>query len=50
MNLAARQIGMSRRTLDNYLLEFQKARVLGYDFARHFDARISEMRKYIKKF
>ena len=46
---AADQVGISKKSLDDYLSQLRSARVCGYDFNKHSGQRVGHLRRYVKE-
>jgi len=45
---AADQVGISKKTLDDYLCLLRSARYMGFDFNKHKDQTIGILRQFMK--
>lgn len=52
MNLtkAAKVIGISKKSLDDYYLVLRVGEILGFDFEPHLDSKMGDLRAYIRTF
>ena len=46
---AAKQVGVSKKSLDDYLSQLRKGRRYGFDFNRHKDDKVGVLRAFVKK-
>ena len=47
---AAKAVGMSKKSLDDYLLQIRNARKFGFNFNEHKDDKIGILRAFNKKY
>ena len=45
---AASEVGVAKKTLDDYLLQIRIGREAGFDFNEKSDCRIGELREFVK--
>eukprot|EP00345_Euplotes_harpa_P000950 CAMPEP_0168318918 /NCGR_PEP_ID=MMETSP0213-20121227/754_1 /TAXON_ID=151035 /ORGANISM="Euplotes harpa, Strain FSP1.4" /LENGTH=185 /DNA_ID=CAMNT_0008320055 /DNA_START=524 /DNA_END=1082 /DNA_ORIENTATION=- len=45
---AAKKVGVSKKSLDDYLLQLRFGRKLGFDFEKHKDDSVGTLRKFVK--
>jgi len=45
---AAAMVGVSKKSLDDYLLQVRFGRKHGFDFVKHKDNRVGELRKFVR--
>jgi len=45
---AAKVIGLSRKTLDDYYAQIKKAKSQGFDFSKHNKCKMGTLRKFVK--
>eukprot|EP00344_Euplotes_crassus_P004318 CAMPEP_0196999342 /NCGR_PEP_ID=MMETSP1380-20130617/4560_1 /TAXON_ID=5936 /ORGANISM="Euplotes crassus, Strain CT5" /LENGTH=182 /DNA_ID=CAMNT_0042416251 /DNA_START=132 /DNA_END=680 /DNA_ORIENTATION=- len=50
LDTAAKAVGMSKKSLDDYLLQIRNARKFGFNFNEHKDDKIGILRAFNKKF
>lgn len=46
---AAEKVGVSKKSLDDYLAQLRAGRQYGYDFNANKDKKIGDLRKYVKE-
>ena len=46
---AAIKVGMSKKSLDDFLLQLRLGRKYGFDFKGNKDAKVGLLRKFVKK-
>ena len=46
---AAHRVGLSKKSLDDYLLQIRFAKRLGFDFEKHKHDNIGVLRQFVKK-
>jgi hypothetical protein len=46
---AAKQVGISRKSLDDYLLQLKYGKKYGFDFTEHKDAKVGILRAFVNK-
>ncbi len=46
---AASIVGVSKKSLDDYLSQLRKGRKYGYDFNLHKDDKVGDLRTYVKE-
>ncbi len=46
---AANEVGLSKKSLDDYLLQIRFAKRFGFDFEKHKHDNIGVLRQYVKK-
>lgn len=46
---AAVVVGISKKTLDDYLMQIRSAKKFGFDFARHYSEKVGVIRSFVKK-
>lgn len=49
LDVAAKMIGISRKTLDDYFLQLRRAESFGFDFQAHQDDKMGVLRKFVKE-
>lgn len=49
LDQAANQIGISRKTLDDYYLQLRRAEQLGFDFEKNKNEKMGHLRKFVKE-
>lgn len=49
LDKAAKVIGISRKTLDDYCLQLRKATEFGFDFCENQLAKMGTLRKFVKE-
>lgn len=47
---AARTVKISKKSLDDYLLQLRSGREFGFNFQEHKDDKVGILRAYVKKF
>lgn len=47
---AATRVGISKKSLDDYLLQLRFGRKFGFNFQEHRDDKVGLLRAYVKKF
>jgi hypothetical protein len=45
---AAEKVGVSKKSLDDYLAQLRAGRLYGYDFNSNKDEKVGNLRKYVK--
>ena len=45
---AAAKVGVPKKSLDDYLLQVRFGRKYGFDFEKHRDAKVGELRKFVR--
>ena len=45
---AADRVGVSKKSLDDYLSQLRQGRALGFDFNEHKDQKVGFLRQYVK--
>ena len=45
---AAAQVGLSKKTLDDYYHQLKQADYYGFNFQRHIDDKIGVLRRFVK--
>jgi len=48
LDQAAQKVGISKKTLDDYLLQIRCGKKYGFDFNKHLEKRIGILRTYVK--
>jgi len=48
LDVAAEQLGISRKTLDDYSLQLRRAREYGFDFEKSRNEKMGFLRKFVK--
>lgn len=48
LDQAANKVGISKKTLDDYLLQIRCGKKYGFDFNKNLDKRIGVLRTYVK--
>lgn len=43
------KVGISKKSLDDYLLQLKFGRKLGFDFEKYKDERVGVLRKFVKQ-
>lgn len=46
---AANKVGVSKKSLDDYLLQLRFGKKFGFDFQKHKDDKVGSLRSYVKK-
>ena len=46
---AATKVKISKKSLDDYLMQFRNARKFGFDFAKHNNKKVGVIRSFVKK-
>lgn len=46
---AAKKVGISKKSLDDYLLQLRYGKKYGFDFNEHKEAKIGILRAFVKK-
>jgi len=46
---AAAKVGISKKSLDDYLLQIRFGAKLGFDFHKNKDAKVGVLRSFVKK-
>ena len=46
---AAAMVGVSKKSLDDYLLQLRAGKIYGFDFIKHSDAKVGILRNYVKQ-
>ena len=46
---AAKKVGVSKKSLDDYLLQIRLGKKYKFDFEKHKDDRVGVLRKFVKK-
>lgn len=46
---AADKVGVSKKSLDDYLSQLRQGRALGFDFNVHKDQKVGYLRQYVKE-
>ena len=46
---AAQKVGVSKKSLDDYLLQLRFGKKFGFDFQKHKDDKVGILRSYVKK-
>ena len=46
---AAKKIDISKKSLDDYLLQLRLGRKYGFDFNKYKDAKVGKLRAYVKE-
>jgi len=41
-------VGISKKSLDDYLLQIRFGKILGFDFVKHKNANIGVLRKFVR--
>ena len=45
---AAHMVGVSKKSLDDYMQQLRFGKLHGFNFVKHKDARVGELRKFVK--
>ena len=48
LDKAAEKVGISKKTLDDYLLQIRYGKRYGFDFKKHSQDGISKLRQFVK--
>lgn len=46
---AAQKVGVSKKSLDDYLLQLRFGKKFGFDFQKHKDDKVGVLRTFVKK-
>lgn len=46
---AAEKVGVSKKSLDDYLAQLRAGRTYGYDFNLNKDKKVGDLRKFVKE-
>ena len=46
---AAQKVGVSKKSLDDYLLQLRFGKKFGFDFQKHKDDKVGTLRSFVKK-
>jgi hypothetical protein len=46
---AAAMVGVSKKSLDDYLLQLRAGRIYGFDFIKNGDERVGVLRHFVKQ-
>jgi len=46
---AAEKVGVSKKSLDDYLSQLRQGRALGFDFNHHKEQKVGYLRQFVKE-